>query len=163
MMEHCRKEHGWVRYRRRGRPDCISKAQAEQEKSQPWKAVWYQRFFVQGHGSQYFEVRRPEGNRTGEEAQAMPEADVSSEVLWGQFRDQVVGTWTHIENRAKSTIQEGEANEISPWLERARWHECLVGLERPESILCIGESDKDEEPVETTIWSAMDGLIRFCQ
>lgn len=163
MMEHCRKEHGWVRYRRGGHPSCVSQAQAEQQKPQPWKAVQCQRVFVQGHGSQYFEVRRPEGSRTAEEAQAMPEAGISSEALWGQFRDQVFSTWTHIENKAKSTVQEGEANEISPWLERAQWHQYSVGLERRELMSCVSEPGEDEEPVEATIWSAMDGLARFCQ
>lgn len=67
------------------------------------------------------------------------------------------------ESKAKSIIQEGEANEISPWLERAQWHQYSVGSERPEVMSCVSEPNKDKEPVEATIWPAMDGLIQFCQ
>ncbi|KAK5011755.1 hypothetical protein LTR28_005091 [Elasticomyces elasticus] len=68
-------------------------------------------------------------------------------------------TRTSIENKARSTTQEGEADEVNPWLERAQWHQYLVGLERSELISCVEEPDKEEEPVEAAVWEAMDGRL----
>lgn len=112
-------------------------------------AVQCQRFFVQGPGSQYFEVRQPEGREEGAEEEEGEEgeegekkkgaelkaqiaraagASGGSKALWSQLRDRVVSTCADVERRAWSTIQPGEADEISPWLERTQWHPYLVGL-----------------------------------
>ncbi|KAJ9634201.1 hypothetical protein H2201_009028 [Coniosporium apollinis] len=73
------------------------------------------------------------------------EANASSETSWVRFREKVASAWTAIKNKARLTIQEGEADGVSPWLERAGWHQHLTGLERPELIKCVDEPDADRE------------------
>ncbi|KAF7564171.1 telomere-linked helicase 1, partial [Pyrenophora tritici-repentis] len=76
-----------------------------------------------------------------------------------------------IEKRAQTTIQEGERDEVNPWLERTQWLPYLVGMERPDLLACIEEpvaepdarQEQQAEPVEAAIWAAMDGLARFSQ
>ncbi|KAG9378468.1 hypothetical protein A1F94_011584 [Pyrenophora tritici-repentis] len=79
--------------------------------------------------------------------------------------------WQDIERRAQTTIQEGERDEVNPWLERTQWLPYLVGMERPDLLACIEEpvaepdarQEQQAEPVEAAIWAAMDGLARFSQ
>ncbi|KAK5004042.1 hypothetical protein LTR60_006656, partial [Cryomyces antarcticus] len=119
------------------------------------------------HGSQYFEVRQPGQEHTQAQAQAQAQAPGeggnSREEIWAKLRQKLMITRRSIEDKARSTIQEGEADEVNPWLERAQWHRYLVGLERPELMSCVEEPVKEEEPVEAVVWETMDGLVRFCQ
>jgi RecQ family ATP-dependent DNA helicase len=83
--------------------------------------------------------------------------------------------WENIEKRAQNTIQDGERDEVNPWLERTQWLPYLVGMERPELMACIEEpvaeldprgrhgDEQRAEPVEAAMWEAMDGLARFSQ
>jgi hypothetical protein len=79
--------------------------------------------------------------------------------------------WENIEKRAQNTIQDGETDEVNPWLERTQWLPYLVGMERPDLLACVEEpvtdadprKDEEAEPVEAAIWAAMDGLARFSQ
>jgi RecQ family ATP-dependent DNA helicase len=80
--------------------------------------------------------------------------------------------WANVETRAQNTIQEGERDEVNPWLERTQWLPYLVGMERPELLACIEEpvaepdprqEEQQAEPVEAAMWEAMDGLARFSQ
>jgi hypothetical protein len=54
--------------------------------------------------------------------------------------------WANIETRAQNTIQEGERDEVNPWLERTQWLPYLVGIERPELIACIEEPVAELDP-----------------
>jgi hypothetical protein len=73
--------------------------------------------------------------------------------------------------QAQNTIQNGERDEVNPWLERTQWLPCLVGMERPDLLACVKEpvadadprKDEEAEPVEAAIWAAMNGLARFSQ
>ncbi|KAK5243870.1 hypothetical protein LTR16_007789, partial [Cryomyces antarcticus] len=113
------------------------------------------------HGSQYFEVRQPGQEHTQAQAQAQAQAPGeggnSREEIWAKLRQKLMITRRSIEDKARSTIQEGEADEVNPWLERAQWHRYLVGLERPELMSCVEEPVKEEEPVEAVVWETMDG------
>jgi hypothetical protein len=79
--------------------------------------------------------------------------------------------WEGIEKRAQNTIQDGERDEVNPWLERTQWLPYLVGMERPDLLACVEEpvtepdprKEEEAEPVEAAIWTAMDGLARFSQ
>ncbi|CAE7016508.1 Telomere-associated helicase [Pyrenophora teres f. teres] len=74
---------------------------------------------VSRHGSQYFEVQAP--SQDGEGPEIVP---VDGAAAW-----------------ARTTIQEGERDEVNLWLERTQWLPYLVGMERPDLLACI------EEPV----------------
>jgi hypothetical protein len=79
--------------------------------------------------------------------------------------------WANVETRAQNTIQEGEKDEVNPWLERTQWLPYLVGMERPELLACIEEpvaepdlrQEQQAEPVEAAMWAAMKRLGRFSQ
>ena len=92
---------------------------------------------------------------------------VDSEALWAQLRGKVTSKWAEVERKARTTIQEGERDEVNPWLERTQWQPYLVGMKRPDLMACIEEPNADpegeKEPVEAAIWEAMDGLARFSQ
>jgi hypothetical protein len=44
--------------------------------------------------------------------------------------EQMAKAWEKVENRAHKTIQEGEHNEVNPWVERTQWLPYLLGIER---------------------------------
>jgi superfamily II DNA helicase RecQ len=120
---------------------------------------------VQGQGSHYFEVYPPAG-----EADIVP---VNRDAAWAQVGEEMTRVWANVDKRAQDTIQDGERDEVSPWLDRTQWEPYLVGMERPELLACIEEpnpdpapdpqADQAPEPVEAAIWKAMDGLARFSQ
>ncbi|CAN9334787.1 unnamed protein product [Alternaria alternata] len=104
-------------------------------------------------------------------ADVVPDGDAA----WAQVGEQMAKAWANIETRAQNTIQEGERDEVNPWLERTQWLPYLVGIERPELMACIEEpvaeldprgrhgDEQRAEPVEAAMWAAMDGLARFSQ
>ncbi|KAG9382290.1 Dimer-Tnp-hAT domain containing protein [Pyrenophora tritici-repentis] len=102
------------------------------------------------HGSQYFQVQPPDEDGPD----VVP---VDGAAAWAQVGEQMAKAWQDIERRAQTTIQEGERDEVNPWLERTQWLPYLVGMERPDL------QEQQAEPVEAAIWAAMDGLARFSQ
>jgi hypothetical protein len=68
---------------------------------------------VQGQGSHYFQVHPPDDNNS----------DVVSndgDATWAQVGKQMARAWANVETRAQNTIQEGEKDEVNPWLERTQ-------------------------------------------
>jgi hypothetical protein len=131
---------------------------------QGYTRVHCQRLFGSRHGSQYFQVH----GSGDDNPNVVP---VDGEAAWAQVGEQIARAWEGIEKRAQNTIQDGERDEVSPWLERAQWLPYLVGMERPDLLACVEEpvaipdprKDEEAEPVEAAIWAAMDGLARFSQ
>ncbi|KAG9378476.1 hypothetical protein A1F94_011592 [Pyrenophora tritici-repentis] len=131
-----------------------------------YRLVHCQRLFSSRHGSQYFEVQAP--SQDGEGPEIVP---VDGAAAWARVGEQMAKAWADIEKRAQTTIQEGERDEVNPWLERTQWLPYLVGMERPDLLACIEEpvaepdarQEQQAEPVEAAIWAAMDGLARFSQ
>ncbi|KAE8852437.1 hypothetical protein PTNB73_10604 [Pyrenophora teres f. teres] len=130
-------------------------------------AVWPDQ--IEGHlqkQHKYFEVQAP--SQDGEGPEIVP---VDGAAAWARVGEQMAKAWTDIEKRAQTTIQEGERDEVNPWLERTQWLPYLVGMERPDLLACIEEpvaepdarQEQQAEPVEAAIWAAMDGLARFSQ
>lgn len=68
-----------------------------------------------------------------------------------------------IREETRTRINEGEGDEVNPWLERTGWNTYLTGLDRIELMAAVNRPDPEEEPVETAIWSAVEGLARFSQ
>src|SRR4051812_34506091 len=158
MKKHWRESHQWSVGEKRGRPSRVREKGVERQVEESYKAVHCQRLFVQGRGSQYFEVRQPDGPAP---------IPIDGDALWAQLRNKVTKKWEEIEKKARTTIQEGEKDEVNPWLERTGWQKYLVRLERPDLLESIEEPNvdpkKEKEPVEAAIWEAMDGLARFSQ
>lgn len=98
-------------------------------------------------------------------------APVDSNAAWMRVGEQMAKAWAHVETQVQNTIQPGEKDEVSPWLERTQWLPYLMGMERPELLACIEEpvaepdprQEQQAEPMEAAIWAAMDELARFSQ
>jgi hypothetical protein len=52
--------------------------------------------------------------------------------------------WEKVEKQAHMTIQEGERDEVNPWVEQTQWLPYLVGTERPDLMACIEEPNQYE-------------------
>jgi hypothetical protein len=88
---------------------------------------------------------------------------------WARVGEQMARAWEDIKSQGNKTIQEGERDEVNPWIERTQWLPYLLGMERSDLLSCIKEpiaepdprSDNTAEPIELAIWAAMDRLTRF--
>ncbi|KAI1663273.1 DUF3505 containing protein [Pyrenophora tritici-repentis] len=164
MRKHWQKTHHWSPAAREGRPSRVEQRKIQECIRNGCKTVHCQRLLVQGQGSQYFQVHEPDDNNPN----VVP---IDSEAAWARVGEQMAKAWQDIERRAQTTIQEGERDEVNPWLERTQWLPYLVGMERPDLLACIEEpvaepdarQKQQAEPVEAAIWAAMDGLARFSQ
>jgi hypothetical protein len=164
MRKHWQRTHDWSPAVREGRPSGVEQGKIQSRISKGCKTVHCQRLLVQGQGSQYFQVHRPDSDSPN----GVP---VNSEAAWARVGEQMAKAWETVEKRAQNTIQDGERDEVNPWLERTQWLPYLVGMERPGLLACVEEpvsdpdprKDEEAEPVEAAIWAAMDGLVRFSQ
>ncbi|EOD42854.1 putative dna helicase protein [Neofusicoccum parvum UCRNP2] len=137
-----------------------------QEAARP---IHCQRFFPSRHGSQYFEVRQPE--QAQEEDQAHTAKEGGGEQLWRQAWNRANENWEELEKRARATIEDGEKDEVSPWLDRTQWLPYLARLDRDELLASVEEPNttnnpdrpEEEEPVAAAIWKAMDDVARIGQ
>ena len=163
MRKHWRTVHQWSAVGRRGGSGRNKKRSVDKRLQEAAQRVQCQQLFTSRHGSQYFEVRQPEEGQADKARSTV----VDSEALWAQLRGKVTSKWAEVERKARTTIQEGERDEVNPWLERTQWQPYLVGMKRPDLMACIEEPNADpegeKEPVEAAIWEAMDGLARFSQ
>jgi superfamily II DNA helicase RecQ len=165
MKQHWHEDHqGWSAGKKRGRPSRAKEKRLQAQMDQGYTRVYCQRLFGSRHGSQYFQVHGPRDDIPN----VVP---VDGEAAWAQVGEQMARAWESIEKRALNTIQDGERDEVNPWLERTQWLPYLVGMERPDLLACVEEpvtepdprKDEEAEPVEAAIWAAMDGLVRFSQ
>ncbi|ORX91631.1 hypothetical protein BCR34DRAFT_501331, partial [Clohesyomyces aquaticus] len=72
-----------------------------------YRRVQCQRLFVQGRGSQYFEVRAP----LEEEENSPQPVPVDGEAAGVRVGKEMAEAWAVVEKRATTTIQEGEKDE----------------------------------------------------
>lgn len=158
MKKHWQQAHGWSVGSKRGRPSQIKGQRLEDQCQKAMKRVQWQRFFPSRYGSHYFEVRQP----GLEQEQAEDDDHSSCNQGWRQLHRELVVQRTAIEDKARTMIQEGEADEVNPWLERVQGHQYLVRLNRIELVTCVEEPESDEEP-EAAIWKAMDKLVHYSQ
>nr|ATA58079.1 DNA helicase [Neofusicoccum umdonicola]ATA58208.1 DNA helicase [Neofusicoccum umdonicola] len=79
--------------------------------------------------------------------------------------------WEELEKRARVTIEDGEKDEVSPWLDRTQWLPYLARLNRDELLASIEEPntnpdrrpEEGEEPVAAAIWKVMEEVARIGQ
>jgi superfamily II DNA helicase RecQ len=163
IRKHWREAHGWSAARKRGRPSRIQAQGVQAQVQEGCRQVYCQRFFTSRNGSQYFEVKPPVEDQ-GYSPEPVP---VNSEVAWARVGKQMADAWENIKKRAHTTIENGEKDEVNPWLQRTGWLPYLIGLERPDLLASIKEPGvdpaKDEEPVEAAIWNAIGKLAQYSQ
>nr|GEZ17793.1 RecQ helicase L2 [Tanacetum cinerariifolium] len=163
IRKHWRNVHSWSAAEKGGHPTRVQQKDIQERISKHSKKVHCQRLLVQGQGSQYFEVHQP--------GDGGPDVVPDGDAAWVQVGEKMARAWANIEARRQTTIQEGERDEVNPWLERTQWLPYLVGMERPELLACVEEpvaepdprQEQPAEPVEAAMWEAMDGLARFSQ
>jgi hypothetical protein len=80
---------------------------------QGYTRVYCQRLFGSRHGSQYFQVHGP-----GDDSPNVVPGN--GEAAWARVGKQMARAWESIERRAQNTIQDGERDEVNPWLERTQ-------------------------------------------
>ncbi|GME37957.1 uncharacterized protein LTHEOB_12917, partial [Neofusicoccum parvum] len=111
MKEHWYTKHGWsIRGGGKGRQSRMVEEGLKRRFQEAVKQVCCQRFFPTFHGSQYFEVCRPEPEQEQEaqqEDQAQQPAQ-GGEQLWRQAWNKANQNWEELEKRARATIEEGE-------------------------------------------------------
>ena len=166
MRKHWKGVHEWSVASKGGRPSQVAQKEIQLRIDEGCKRVHCQRLFIQGLGSQYFEVQPPSQDQEGPST-----VPVDGGTAWARVGKQMARAWENVEKRANKTIQEGERDEVNPWVERTQWLPYLVGMERADLMACIEEPvaepdprrDNEAEPVEAAIWAAMGGLTRFSQ
>jgi superfamily II DNA helicase RecQ len=154
IKKHYRTQHGWVNSWKRGRK-AGDRQRAGLSTNRPWIIdVHCQRFFTHGPKQQYFEVQGPSASN------AAPDNSLSK---WDQARRRLTQSWTAVKDIEKRIIQEGQPDEVNPWLERTGWQTYLGGLDRGKLIQSVSAPDEENEPVNAVIWQIMDELIQRCQ
>ncbi|KAF2824584.1 hypothetical protein CC86DRAFT_258254, partial [Ophiobolus disseminans] len=164
IKKHWREVHDWSVGSKGGHLSQVAQKEVQLRIDVGCRRVHCQRLFIQGPGSQYFEVQPPNDNSPD----VVP---VDGGAAWARVGETMDKAWERVEKRAHKTIQEGERNEVNPWVERTQWLPYLVGMERADLMACVEEpvaepdlrNDVEPEPVEAAIWKAMDGLTRFSQ
>ncbi|GME31215.1 uncharacterized protein LTHEOB_12917, partial [Neofusicoccum parvum] len=139
MKDHWREEHGWSLRGGKGR---LARRVEESLEERFWKAakrVRCQRFFPTFHGSQYFEVCQPEREQEAQEEDQAQPAQEGGEQLWQRAWNKANRNWEELEKRARATIEDGEKDEVSPWLDRTQWLPYLARLNRDELLASIEE------------------------
>lgn len=175
IKNHWSREHSWSTLSRKGRSGKSKEDTAERRFQEAARPVRCQRFFPSRHGSQYFEVCQPEPEPEPEQTQedqahSAQGGGGGGEQLWRQAWDKANKSWEELEERARATIEDGEKDEVSPWLDRTQWLPYLARLNRDELLASIEEpnagTDPDrppEEPVAAAIWKAMEEVARVSQ
>jgi hypothetical protein len=165
MKNHWREVHDWSVGSKGGHLSQVAQKEIQLRMDKGCRRVHCQRLFVQGSGSQYFEVQPPDDDN---DPGVVP---VDGEAAWARVGEAIARAWANVEKRAQSTIQAGERDEVNPWVERTQWLPYLVGMERADLMACVEEpvaepdsrSDEEAEPVEAAMWAAMEELTRFSQ
>ncbi|CAG5136910.1 uncharacterized protein ALTATR162_LOCUS4 [Alternaria atra] len=139
IKNHWRDAYSWSPAEKGGRLSGVEQKKIQDRVNKNCKNIHCQRLLVQGQGSQYFEVHQP--------GDSSPDVvPVNGDAAWAQVGEEMARAWANIETRAQNTIQEGERDEVNPWLERTQWLPYLVGMERPELMACIEEPVAELEP-----------------
>jgi len=183
MRNHWYKYHNWSvgNHKLGGGSGSFKAIRVESRRQSALQPVHCQQFFTTGPCSQYFVADRP---RLGEGEAGERGGGLAGDLVhtpqaaWNQLYSQASIQWRALMVKTHSTIQEGAADEVNPWLERTGWLKYLIGLDRQELMASIAEPDCSIQAItpqaiqqlypnldiaiEGVIWLAMDGLVRHC-
>jgi hypothetical protein len=158
IIQHWAGHHKWnmTGKNRRGGLSRAQKKVAEEQFEEACKKVQCQRFFVNGHCSQYFSIAQ----------QQAPAPKSEGLSLWEQIKQEVNAKFELIQHEAKKTIQGGEKDEVNVWLERTRWESYLKGYNREELLAAVEKPDSNpgkEEQFEEIVWKTMTEVAMTSQ
>jgi len=112
MKKHWRQVHSWSVASKGGRPSQLAQREIQLRIGEGCRRVHCQRLFIQGLGSQYFEVQPP----NDDDDPAI--VSVDGNAAWARVGAEMAKAWERVERQAASTIQAGERDEVNPWVER---------------------------------------------
>jgi hypothetical protein len=141
MRKHWKNKHDWTPAEKEGRPSRIARRRIQTRSQQGYRAVYCQRLFVQGQGSQYFEVQPPSQDQEGPSI-----VPIDGSAAWACVGEQMAKAWEKVEKQVNKTIQDGEHDEVNPWVKRTQWLPYLVGMERSDLLACIKEPVAEPDP-----------------
>jgi hypothetical protein len=155
MQEHCGEMHQW-KTKQKGRP---RKENPRSARTVPWQTgIHCQRFFKQGHKSQYFEVQPVEtGPRpTPRMASRTDQFKAAKQEMQRAFEKAE-------EEEKRQTKETDEAKEPSPWLRRVGCIPHLAGVDRKEVRELVEPVDEEEEPNLAIMCTAFEWLVEDAQ
>jgi hypothetical protein len=152
MQKHSLETHGWKSKNKGGRP----KKDAPKPANMPWRSgVSYQRFFVQGPKSGFFEVGR------GVEDQLSGEAE---ETRWEKLEKAIDDGMLKVDDVQQRKIKAtDESKEPNPWLRRTGWTRHLGDFDREELRALVRPVEAEKEPGLVIIHKAFHQLTRQSQ
>ena len=153
IKKHCSKEHHWENPRGKGRP---KEDPMEPIPGMPWRSgVLYQRLFVQGSKSGFFEVGR---DRAENQNSPAPESQWEKmERVIDQGRARVAAA----ERRKIAAID--ESIEPNPWLRFTGWPQHLGPFDPVELQALVRPVKADDEAELYIIHDVFEGMIREAQ
>jgi hypothetical protein len=153
IRKHCSKEHHWQNPHRKGRR---KEDPREPVPDVPWRSgAWYQRLFVQGSKSGFFEVHR--GQRDDERSPA-PESQ------WEKVEKVIDAGRARVAERERRKIAAiDESKEPSPWLRFNGWPAHLGSFDPVELRKLVGPVDVEKEAELNIIHSVFDEMIQEAQ
>jgi len=150
MQGHCKKAHNWRNPRRRGHQPKGSSQEV------PWRTgVQYQRFFVQGAKSRFFEVGRGAGDPSSGEAEGTRWETLEKAIDHGMSKVDDVQ-----QRKIKAT---DESKEPNPWLRRTGWARHLGRFDREELRALVRPVDPEKDPELVVVHKAFHQLIHRAQ
>jgi hypothetical protein len=158
LRKHWQDVHQWT-ITGRSRTGRISKD--EQKRAQgrfdeAHKKVKCQRFFVTRHGSHFIRV----------EAREQSENDEGPTDLWESLQERAHKAYEEKIRQSKETIEEGEEDDVNPWLSRTKWHKYLQKPNPKDMMASVAAPSADPEgpePYETVIWKAITDVAQISQ
>jgi len=148
IRKHAFEAHGWKTPSGRGR-----RKKDATIPDMPWRSgVSYQRFFVQGPKSGFFEVGRGRGEPWSGEAE---------ESQWEKLEKAIDDGMAAVDDIEKRTIQvTDESKEVDPWKRRTRWVSHTAGHHWEKLRALVRSVDPEKEPELVVIHRAFQQLIR---
>jgi hypothetical protein len=114
-----------------------------------------QRFFGSRHGSHYIRV-----------AHQVAEEEASPADSWERLQEKANKAYKEKIQQSKETIEEGEEDDVNPWLSRTKWHKYLKKPNPKDIMASVAPPSQDPEkpePYEEMIWKAMTKVAQISQ
>jgi superfamily II DNA helicase RecQ len=131
------------------------KQEADQRFEKAHAKIHCQRFFGSRHGSHFIRIVHPG-----------VEEDTGPKDLWESLQERAHKAYEEKIQQSKEIIEEGEEDDVNPWLSRTKWHKYLKKL-KPEDMMAAvappSQDPEEPEPYETVIWKAMTDVAQISQ
>jgi superfamily II DNA helicase RecQ len=117
--------------------------------------VQCQRFLGSRQGSHFIRVVRQRAKE-----------DVGSTDSWEGLQERAHQVYKEKMRKSRETIEEGEEDDVNPWLSRTKWHKYLQKPNPKDMIASVTAPSTDPEkpePYETVVWKAMTDVAQISQ